>query len=432
MMNMKRQTATIFDKDFWQEVLQTIRCQKWRSLMTAFGVFWGLLMLMFLIGAGIGFREGAVGQLDKMPSNSVAYFSKLTTMPYQGFDRGRAWQIDENDLTAIGNAFPNAVKTSVFVKYLPQSGSQVSVSVEDMQDEVPLIGVTPGYYEISPQRMVAGRYVNAFDCMERRKVCVIGDQVAKVLFDNEASAVGRNLKIDNTNYEVIGVVRKKIAMVNFLVAESQSVFVPITTGQQMYNCFGKADNMFLVLNDKWPSGDYCKNIEAIIRHRHNLNPDDELALESLDLKNQLNQFDLMIGGLNALVWLVGLGTLLAGLIGISNIMMVTVKERTHEIGVRRALGAQPRTIIRQIMCESLVLTLAAGVGGIVVGVWGMYSVNRLTAGSMASGGFFANPHVPFLPAVAALIILVIGGLFAGYVPAKRAMKIKAIEALREE
>lgn len=424
--------TTVFDKDFWQEVLQTIRCQKWRSLMTAFGVFWGLLMLMFLIGAGVGFREGAVGQLNRMPSNSVAYFSKPTTMPYQGFDRGRTWQIDENDLTAINSAFPNAIKTCVYVKYLPESGSLIQVSADDMQDELSVVGVSPGYYGISPQRMVAGRYVNAFDCTERRKVCVIGDQVAKTMFADAASAIGRNLKIDDANYEVIGVVRKTNAMVNFSVNESQSVFVPVTTGQQVYNCIGKADNLLLVLNDKYQSGEYCKKIDAVIRQRHNVSPNDDLALESLDLKSQLNQFDLMIGGLNALVWLVGLGTLLAGLIGISNIMMVTVKERTHEIGVRRALGASPRTIIRQIMCESLVLTMAAGVCGIIAGVWGMYFVNRLTSSSMANGGFFANPHVPFLPAVAALVILVVGGLFAGYVPAKRAMKIKAIEALREE
>ena len=140
----------------------------------------------------------------------------------------------------------------------------------------------------------------------------------------------------------------------------------------------------------------------------------------------------MISGLNSLIWLVGLGTLLAGLVGISNIMMVTVKERTQEIGIRRALGAEPWTIIKQIMCESLVLTLAAGIAGIVVGVWGMNLINRVTASAMTEGGFFNNPYVPFVPAVAALAVLVLGGLMAGFVPAKRAMAIKAIEALREE
>jgi putative ABC transport system permease protein len=208
--------------------------------------------------------------------------------------------------------------------------------------------------------------------------------------------------------------------------------LPITTAQFVFNVVDKIDRLFLVLDDKYPSSDFYLKVDGIMRQRHHIHPADDAAMVSLDVKSQLNQFDLMIGGLNSLVWLVGLGTLLAGLVGISNIMMVTVKERTQEIGVRRALGAEPWTIIKQIMCESLVLTLAAGITGIVVGVWGMYFINRVTASAMSEGGFFNNPYVPFVPAVAALVVLVVGGLLAGFVPAKRAMAIKAIEALREE
>ncbi|MDO4497162.1 MAG: ABC transporter permease [Bacteroidales bacterium] len=219
-------------------------------------------------------------------------------------------------------------------------------------------------------------------------------------------------------------------MVNLGPNESNSVFMPITTAQYLYNAVGKADRLFMVLSDEYESGEYYQKFDEIIRNNHQIHPDDMSAFVTLDMKSQLNQFDIMIGGINALVWLVGLGTLLAGLIGISNIMMVTVKERTQEIGVRRALGAEPWTIIKQIMCESLVLTLAAGILGIVVGVWGLYFVNRMTA--TGESGFFANPHVPFIPAIAAFIILILGGLFAGFVPAKRALAIKAIEALRAE
>ena len=285
---------------------------------------------------------------------------------------------------------------------------------------------------MSPQRIVAGRYINGFDCDERRKVCVIGNQVAKTLFPDDESPVGQSINIAGTSYDIVGVTKKTNDMVNLGPHESKSVFLPITTAQYVFNAVGQADRMFLVLDDKYPSGEYYKPIDAIIRQRHQIHPDDDVALMSSDLKSQLNQFDIMIGGVNALVWLVGLGTLLAGLIGISNIMMITVKERTQEIGVRRALGAEPWTIIKQIMCESLMLTLAAGIVGIIAGVWGLYAVNRMTAASMGDGGFFTNPHVPFIPAIAALIILIIGGLFAGFVPAKRAMAIKAIEALREE
>lgn len=422
----------MMDKDFWQEVLQTIRQQKWRSLMTAFGIFWGLLMLMFLIGAGMGFQEGIVGQLKQMPANSVAYSTDVTTMAYNGFERGRSWSIDFKDVEAIQAKYPGSIKQAIYVKYLPAANSTLIVSSRSATDELTVAGVSPFLSVMSPQRIVTGRYINEFDCDERRKVCVIGIEVARTLFPNDDSPIGQSINIAGTSYDVIGVTKKTNDMVNLGPHESKSVFLPISTAQHVFNVVGKADRLFLVLDDKYDSGSYYKPIDDIIRQRHQIHPDDDVALMSNDLKSQLNQFDIMIGGLNALVWLVGLGTLLAGLIGISNIMMITVKERTQEIGVRRALGAEPWTIIKQIMCESLVLTLAAGIVGIIAGVWGLYAVNRMTATSMSDGGFFTNPHVPFIPAIAALIILIIGGLFAGFVPAKRAMAIKAIEALREE
>lgn len=422
----------MFDSDFWQEVLQTIQRQKWRSLMTAFGVFWGLLMLMFLIGAGIGFQEGVVGQLKQVPANTVGYISGATTMSYNGFEQGRSWNIEAKDVAAIEAAFPGAVSQPVYIKYLPDEQTTLAVTSPDATDELTVAGVSPSLAVLSPQRITSGRYINEFDCLENRKVCVIGTNVAQTLFPEDLTPVGKNLTIQGTSYHIVGVTKKTNDMVQLGPNESNSVFLPITTAQYVFNQVDKADRLFLILSDQYPSGDYYQTFDALLRQRHQLNPDDDAALVSLDLKDMLNQFDIMIGGINALVWLVGLGTLLAGLIGISNIMMVTVKERTQEIGVRRALGAEPWTIIKQIMCESLVLTLAAGIGGIIVGVWGLYSVNRMTAASLADGGFFTNPHVPFIPALAALVILVIGGLLAGFVPAKRAMAIKAIEALREE
>ena len=374
--------------------------------MTAFGIFWGLLMLMFLIGAGVGFQEGIAGQLKQMPANSIFYASNPTSMAYQGMERSRSWNIEFADVDAIQAKFPGSVRQAIYIKYLPSADSTLNV--------------------------VAGRYINEFDCDERRKVCVIGNQVAKTLFPNDPSPVGQSINIAGTSYDVVGVTMKTNDMVNLGPHESKSVFLPITTAQYVFNAVGKTDRLMLVLDDKFDSGEYYKPIDAVIRQRHQIHPDDDVALASSDLKSQLNQYDIMIGGVNALVWLVGLGTLLAGLIGISNIMMITVKERTQEIGVRRALGAEPWTIIKQIMCESLMLTLSAGIVGLIAGVWGLYAVNRMTAASMGGGGFFSNPHVPFIPAIAALVILVIGGLFAGFLPAKRAMAIKAIEALREE
>jgi putative ABC transport system permease protein len=422
----------MFDRDFWTEVLQTIKGQKLRSLMTAFGVFWGLLMLMFLIGAGMGFHEGMVGQLQNIPSNTVFYISGTTSLPYEGFQQGRSWNIENADIEAVRSEYPDAIQKTAGIKYLPMEGSLLSVSSDEATDELVVAGVSPNLFLLSPQRMIHGRYINEFDCADQRKVCVLGENVAKTLFPDMESPVGENVNIDGTTFQVIGVTRKTNDMVNFGPNESNSVFLPITTAQFVFNLVDKIDRLFLVLDEKYPSAEFYTKADAIIRQRHHIHPDDDVAMVSLDVKSQLNQFDIMISGLNSLIWLVGLGTLLAGLVGISNIMMVTVKERTQEIGIRRALGAEPWTIIKQIMCESLVLTLAAGIAGIVVGVWGMNLINRVTASAMTEGGFFNNPYVPFVPAVAALAVLVLGGLMAGFVPAKRAMAIKAIEALREE
>jgi putative ABC transport system permease protein len=421
----------MFDSDFWQEVLQTIKKQKWRSLMTAFGVFWGLFMLMILIGAGMGFKGGLVGQLQQMPANSMAFACDLTSIPYMGLERDRKWNMDDGDIDAIRTQIPGALHDAICLKFVPDMGISQTIISEEGSDETAVAGVSPAYCSLAPQKIISGRYINGFDISERRKVCVVGEELAKKLFTAD-NPVGRSVRVGDVSYQIIGITRKTNALVNLGPHESRSLFLPITTAQQVYNQAGKTDRLFIVFDNKFPSGEYTEQVARIIRGRHQIHPDDDIALSATDLKQQLNQFDIMLSGINALVWVVGLGTLLAGLIGISNIMMVTVKERTQEIGVRRALGAEPITIIKQIVCESMMLTLAAGIVGITAGLWVLTAINKATSASMSDGGFFSNPHVPFVAAIAALFILVLGGLFAGWLPAKRALAIKAIEALREE
>lgn len=415
--------------ELWQEILETIRRQKWRSLMTAFGVFWGLFMLMFLIGAGMGFSGGTAAQMRQMPSNAVGYIPDVTTIAYGGLERGRYWLITDDDFGAIEQRFPGAVRDKIVILEVPEKGQQQRVTADSHTDMVAIAGVSESYDRLSPLKVLEGRFFDKFDIREGRKVCVLGEQEARKLFPGER-AIGREVHIGAVTCSVIGVMRKMSPLINIGPDESQSLYLPITTAQFLYNKRGLQDKAYLVLNDTYPSGAYCHEIGALLRSRHSIAPNDDSALQEMDLKDVLSQFEIMTGGINSLVWLVGLGTLLAGLIGIANIMMVTVKERTQEIGVRRALGAEPAVIIRQIMCESLVLTLAAGIVGIVAGFWGLYCANMVIA--TEEGSMFVNPHVPFWAALSALIILVMGGLFAGWLPARRAMAIKAIEALREE
>ena len=406
--------------------LRAIANNKMRSFLSMLGIIIGVAAVIIMMAIGQGSKESIRAELSTMGTNL------LTIRP--GADMRGGVRQDPSAMQTLKQAdYERIMREKKYVTNVsPEVTSSGQVIYGNNNTTTSLYGESPEYLDIKLWTIEQGDCFTEEDVHKAAKVCVIGNQVAKTLFPDDESPVGQSINIAGTSYDVVGVTKKTNDMVNLGPHESKSVFLPITTAQYVFNAVGQADRMFLVLDDKYPSGEYYKPIDAVIRQRHQIHPDDDVALMSSDLKSQLNQFDIMIGGINALVWLVGLGTLLAGLIGISNIMMITVKERTQEIGVRRALGAEPWTIIKQIMCESLMLTLAAGIVGIIAGVWGLYAVNRMTAASMGDGGFFTNPHVPFVPAIAALIILIIGGLFAGFVPAKRAMAIKAIEALREE
>jgi putative ABC transport system permease protein len=419
----------MFDQDFWQEVWESIRKQKMRSLMTAFGVFWGLLILMFLIGAGMGFSGGIAGQMKAIPNNTVAYFTSPTTIAYGGFERGRSWNITDADFDAIENRFPGVIHDKGLVLNVPSTGQAQLVKAEQYSDMIMVAGTTENYHLFSPLRVVEGRFISKFDIRENRKVCVLGEQVAAKLFPGQ-KAVGKEVHLNGFTCQVVGVMRKTSPFIYIGPNESESLYLPISTAQLLYNRINEQNMALFILNDDYPSGDYLKQIGEVLRQRHAIAPNDETGLPEVDLKEVISQVVVMSDGINLLVWIVGLGTLLSGLIGIVNIMMVTVKERTQEIGVRRALGAQPTAIIRQIMCESLLLTLAAGVTGIIIGFWGLYTVSSQIA--TEEGSLFDNPHVPFVAAISALLILVLGGLIAGWIPARRALSIKAIEALREE
>lgn len=419
----------MFDKEFLQEVWESIRKQKMRSVMTAFGVFWGLLILMFLIGVGMGFSGGIAGQMKAMPINTASYFSDLTTIAYGGFERGRSWNIADADLAAIESKFPGYIHDKCLVLEVPSQRNAQLVKAGKHSDMMMVAGVTENYPLFSPLRVVEGRFVSKFDVRENRKVCVLGELAAAKLFP-EQDAVGKEVQLNGFTCQVVGVMRKTSPFIHVGPNESESLYLPLSTAQLLYNRIGEQNMALFILNDEYPSGDYLKEIGNVLRQQHSIAPDDENGLYEVDFKEMINQVVVMSDGINLLVWIVGLGTLLSGLIGIVNIMLVTVKERTQEIGVRRALGAQPSAIIRQIMCESLVLTLAAGITGIVVGFWGLYLVSSQI--STEEGSLFNNPHVPFVAAISALLILMLGGIIAGWVPARRALSIKAIEALREE
>ena len=418
----------MFDKDFWSEIWDTVLSQKWRSLMTAFGVFWGIFMLVILIGAGMGLNNGLVGKMMELPTNSIFLIPGETGMSYQGFSQGRLWNLNMRDTIIFKRAFPKEISNITLIDYVHPGSTQL-ITHNNRNGEYKVVGVMPSYLHNIPQKLIAGRFINEIDIQESRKVCVIGTEVQKNFFPNE-DPINRPLTIDNVTYTIVGVVKNTNSMIIIELDPAEGIQLPLTTEQQVYSKGDKIGQMIITLQKQFPASDYQEKLQTLVKSLHQIHPKDQSALITFNLANMLNQYSYLFIGLNIRIWIVGLGTLLAGLIGISNIMLITVKERTQEIGVRRALGAMPEVIIKQIMCESLVLTISAGILGLGLGTYALSALRDALPDDGSS--VFTNPYVPFLPAIAALVILVLGGLFAGWLPAKRALAIKAIEALREE
>ncbi len=414
--------------ELWDEIWQTIRRNKWRSLMTAFGVFWGILMLVTLVGQGNGVFNGIASSIKSIPSNSVILGGGYTSMPYKGLGRDRSIQMENEDLDLLRTTLGERAR---YITPMNTSGtSTVNVGEENM--DCSLVGTTSSYLHVIPSQMLYGRYLNEVDLMERRKVCVIGRQVYETLFPQGGDPCGQLVKVGEVYYTVVGVVKKLTSIINLGADVDKSLALPFTTAQLAY---GQGNNVYMTivtLQDQYPAKEWEERILAVLKERHLAHPDDKQAFWSFNLAEIISMFDNLFLGINILLWIVGCGSLFAGLIGISNIMLVTVKERTQEIGIRRALGARPRTILTQILAESLVLTTAAGLTGLMLGIWILRLLGTILEANPSSDFPMSDPQIGFTVAISAFVVIIVGGLLAGWMPARRAMKIKAIEALREE
>ena len=418
----------IFDNDLWREIIISVSQQKMRSLMTMFGVFWGIFMLILLVGCGFGFGNGIIGQLTSLESNTLFLFPANTTEPYQGYDRDRVWMFKSDDVRLLTGKLAGRVDELMPVN----SDDTVEVKNNSVSSTNGLIGITPNYMKVVPQRVVEGRYINQIDVEQHRKVCLLGSQVAKVLFGDE-SPIMKRITVAGVIHTVVGVIKRTNDNIALGGNPTESVLLPITTEQDVMNRRDEYNFLSITNFPQYPIEDDEEAIVSTIKEKHHIAPTDDNALDVFSLKAALSSFLGLELGLNILIWIIGIGTLAAGLIGIANIMIVTIKERTQEIGVRRALGAMPSKIIQQIMMESLTLTLTAGIAGIVSGVWCLYALDIFMSGDDGSSmTLIKDPMISIIPTLSALVILVIGGLLAGYYPTKRALKVKAIEALREE
>lgn len=415
----------MFDIDRWQEIWITITHNKSRSVLTAFGVFWGMLMLVLMVGAGNALEKGMNSQIEGFATNSCFFESQQTTLPHEGFRKGRRWNMTNSDLPVIREKVSELQHIS---PVLFAWGQDKNVVRGDKNGSYLVKGCYPEYDRIEKSKMIHGRYVNDIDIDQKRKVCVIGERIYEVLFQKGENPIGKLIRVNGIHFQVIGVARSTSG-VSIGGQTAETVVLPFSTMQQAFNQGNIIHFLAATAKKGVPVKVIQDKIAEILKQQHRIAPDDKDAVWSMNIEEQFKMFNNLGIGIATLIWIVGLGTLFAGAIGVSNIMLVTVRERTREIGIRRALGATPRNIIGQILSESIVLTLVAGLSGIVIGV-GML---RATGILLSQGDqFFKDPQISFGMAVASLIVLIIIGTFAGYLPAQRAMLIKPVEAISEE
>lgn len=422
----------MFDLDTWQEIWLTITRNKSRSLLTAFGVFWGVFMLVVMAGFGVGIRHGIMDGVEHFESNSAFFFTDATSEPYKGFQRGRTWNITMSDYDAIKYHYADKIKYMSGIIFGNRGGSTNNVVRLDKFGSFSIMGFSPDYNRINPSRILEGRFINDIDVREYRKVCVIGKRVVNDLYAPDEEVIGSLIRINGIYYTVVGVCEAISKNVNVFGDPEEMINLPFTTLQQAQNEGNKIHGIALAAKPSIDIADLEEDVKLLLKKRNSISPTDPKAVGSFNVKKIFDVFQALIIGINALIWIVGLGTLLAGVVGVSNIMLVTVRERTQEIGVRRALGASPFTILKQVMSESLVLTFLAGIFGVVLGVGFLAVVSQILAANPSDSMPLSNPQISFGTAIVALIVIIVAGLIAGWLPSKRALQIKAIDALRDE
>lgn len=412
-----------FDIDRFREILDTLSRNKSRSFLTGFGVFWGVFMLVALLGGGQGLKEKLQGNFEGFATNSAIIWAQPTTKPYAGFRKDRMWSMVYGDVERLKLQVPELATVSPVLSHWGGSATY-----DDRKTSCTMKGLLPDYQQVDAPQMFYGRYINDMDISQNRKVCVIGKKVYKELFPSGGDPCGKRICVDKIYYDVVGVDYSSGNM-NVNGRNESSVVVPLTMMQKAYNL---GDSVHLICVTAKPGvtmSSISDKMRTVIAGAHKIDPTDEKGVMVFNTEVLFGMLDNLFSGVNFLILLVGIGTLLAGAIGVSNIMMVTVRERTTEIGIRRAIGATPRNILGQIIAESMILTAVAGMSGILFAVT---VLEMLELGYTSDGIVSAHFQVSFWTAVGAAVLLALLGVLAGLAPALRAMSIKPVDAMRDE
>ncbi len=422
--------SKLFSRDSWAEIIEALSSNWFRTVMTAFGVLWGIFILVILLAAGNGLENGIKQGFNGMATNSMFMWAQTASQPYKGLPKGRRYNFKTDDVDAIKQQVPGLR----FVSPRNQLGGFRGSNnvVRGLQTGAfNVYGDYPEIIQQQPMDITSGRFINYSDINEKRKVAIIGSGVQSALYEPNEEVIGSYIKINGVNFLVIGTYKKKGN--NGDPEEMQKeIYVPFTSFSQAFNMGDIVGWMAITAEDGSSITNLKSQIFDVVKTRHTINPNDERAVGNFDLYQEYSKINGLFTALNFVAYFVGILVLLSGIIGISNIMLIVVKERTKEIGIRRALGATPWSIRAQVLLESIFLTIISGMAGIVLASAVLWFVNYQLGKMDTSEMMFINPSVNIGVVFIALTILIVSGLLAGLIPAQNAIKVKPVEALRTE
>lgn len=411
----------MFDLDKWQEIFSTIRKNKLRTALTGFSVAWGIFMLVILLGSGYGLENGVKKEFEGDAVNYISINPGVSSLPYKGMKAGRRLQFtdDEHDLLSrINNVDKSSKRSRIF---------QIdNISYKTEYGTFDVFAITPEYRYVESLSITNGRFLNKIDIDEYRKVVVIGRLVYEALFKNGMDAVGEYISMSGVPFKVVGVFNDPGQDRDLL-----RVYIPSSTAQRVFNMGNHINNVCLMLDDAnmEESLQVVEDARQELSQKLKFDPADQRALFIFNSIENYKQFMDLFAGIRFFIWIIGIGTIIAGIVGVSNIMMIVVKERTKEIGIRKAIGAPPGAIVSLVIQESVLITAFAGYLGLVIGVGLLELVSKFLPPGTA---YFANPEINIGVAIWATVVLIISGAIAGFVPARKAASVKPVIALRDE
>jgi putative ABC transport system permease protein len=418
----------LFDKNTWQEIFGSIGKNKTRTIITVIGVLWGIFIYIALAGASKGLDNGFERNFETVAKNSLFTWSQRTSIPYAGYKIGRSISLKVGDAETLRNNVPD-IQYIAPVNTKGVFGGEGAQVVNNLKsNNYPIYGYFPEIAKMATQKIFDnGRFINEEDMSQQRKVVVIGERTQQELFEKDEDPIGQYIRIDGVYFKVIGVA--KFSQTTPFGTDGD-IIMPYATFRKLYNTADNAQYFTIAAYDDADVIQVEKDVKRTLKRIHQIHPDDERAIGSFNLGEAFARITGFAKGITFLSLIVGLATILAGVIGIGNILLISVKERTKELGIRRALGATPAEVRSLIILESVFLTLIAGIIGIILGAGVLNLINNMTKDN--SDFPYTNPTVPIPLVIGALLIMVVLGTLIGLIPAQRAVSIKPIDALREE